>query len=153
MISRRALLRSVALGVLVPPLAAAAQQPAKAPRIGLLSEFSPADSALWYEAFRQGLPVADEPFSDGFKPLDPSAPDRFAGMQARAVEDLDVVYLWVDGVYVKAGLEKDKAAILVVLAALRDGQKVILAVESGYRDRRRAGRRSCGTSRGAGWRR
>ena len=26
----------------------------------------------------------------------------------------EVVYLWVDGVYVKAGLEKDKAAILVV---------------------------------------
>jgi transposase-like protein len=40
----------------------------------------------------------------------------------------------VDGVYVKAGLEKDKAAILVVLAALRDGQKVILAVESGDRE-------------------
>src|SRR5207245_5839490 len=38
------------------------------------------------------------------------------------------------GVYVKAGLEKDKAAMLVVLAALRDGQKVILAVESGYRE-------------------
>ncbi len=54
--------------------------------------------------------------------------------KTRAVEDLDVVYLWVDGVYVKAGLEKDKAAILVVLAALRDGQKVILAVESGYRE-------------------
>lgn len=54
--------------------------------------------------------------------------------RARLVADLDVVYLWVDGVYVKAGLEKDKAAILVVLAALRDGQKVILAVESGYRE-------------------
>jgi len=52
----------------------------------------------------------------------------------RPVEDLEVVYLWVDGVYVKAGLEKDKAAMLVVLAALRDGQKVILAVESGYRE-------------------
>ena len=54
--------------------------------------------------------------------------------KTRVVEDLDVVYLWVDGVYVKAGLEKDKAAILVVLAALRDGQKVILAVERGYRE-------------------
>jgi transposase-like protein len=41
---------------------------------------------------------------------------------------------WVDGVYVKAGLEKDKAAILVVLAGLRDGRKVILAVESGHRE-------------------
>jgi len=35
---------------------------------------------------------------------------------------------------VKAGLEKDRAATLVVLAALRDGQKVILAFESGYRE-------------------
>jgi putative transposase len=35
---------------------------------------------------------------------------------------------------VKAGLEKDKAAMLVVLAGLRDGRKVILAVESGYRE-------------------
>jgi putative transposase len=71
----------------------------------------------------------------------PSIARLKAGWQAeydlwrtRLVADLDVVYLWVDGVYVKAGLEKDKAAILVVLAALRDGQKVILAVESGYRE-------------------
>ena len=54
--------------------------------------------------------------------------------RTRSVADLEVVYLWVDGIYVKAGLEKEKAAMLVVLAALRDGQKVILAVESGYRE-------------------
>ncbi|MGH9253052.1 MAG: IS256 family transposase [Vicinamibacterales bacterium] len=54
--------------------------------------------------------------------------------KSRPVDALEVVYLWVDGVYVKAGLEKDKAAMLVVLAALRDGQKVVLAVESGYRE-------------------
>jgi transposase-like protein len=35
---------------------------------------------------------------------------------------------------VKVGLKKDKAAILVVVAALRDGQQVILAIESGYRE-------------------
>jgi len=34
----------------------------------------------------------------------------------------------------QAGLEKDKAAMLVLIAALRDGRKVILAVESGYRE-------------------
>jgi len=54
--------------------------------------------------------------------------------RSRPVDALEVVYLWVDGVYVKAGLEKDKAAMLVVLAALRDGQKVVLAVDSGYRE-------------------
>jgi putative transposase len=35
---------------------------------------------------------------------------------------------------VKAGLEKDKACLLVVVAGLRDGRKVVLAVESGYRE-------------------
>ena len=29
--------------------------------------------------------------------------------------------MWVDGVYVKAGLEREKAAILVVMAALSCG--------------------------------
>src|SRR5262247_1101718 len=52
----------------------------------------------------------------------------------RRWDELEPVYIWADGIYVKAGLEKEKAAILVVLAALRDGQKVILAVESGYRE-------------------
>ena len=31
----------------------------------------------------------------------------------RSLVDVEVVYLWVDGVYVKAGLEKEKAAVLV----------------------------------------
>jgi len=52
---RRDFIMSVADVLVAVPLVVEAQQPAKAPRIGLLSEFSPADSALWYEAFRQGL--------------------------------------------------------------------------------------------------
>ena len=35
-----------------------------------------------------------------------------AEWRQRPLDDLEVVYLWVDGVYVKAGLERDKAAIL-----------------------------------------
>jgi hypothetical protein len=54
--------------------------------------------------------------------------------RTRSLADLEPVYLWVDGVYVKAGLEKDKAAMLVILAGLRDGRKLVLAVESGYRE-------------------
>ncbi len=45
-----------------------------------------------------------------------------------------MVYVWADGVYVKAGLEKDKAVLLVVLAALSDGSKVVVSVRSGYRE-------------------
>jgi transposase-like protein len=52
----------------------------------------------------------------------------------RSLEGLQVVYVWVDGVYVKAGLEKEKAALLVVIGALLDGRKVVLAVEPGYRE-------------------
>lgn len=52
----------------------------------------------------------------------------------RRLDALEVVYLWVDGVYVKAGVEKDKAAVLVVLAGLSDGRKVLLALRSGPRE-------------------
>lgn len=51
--------------------------------------------------------------------------------QSRSLEDLEVVYVWADGLYVKAGLEKDKAVLLVVLAALSDGSKVVVSVSSG----------------------
>ena len=52
----------------------------------------------------------------------------------RSLAGIQVVYLWVDGVYVKAGLDKEKAALLVVIGSLLDGRKVVLAVEPGYRE-------------------
>lgn len=54
--------------------------------------------------------------------------------KGRSLEGLDLVYLWVDGVYVKAGLEKAKAALLVAIGGLVGGRKVVLAVEPGYRE-------------------
>jgi len=59
---------------------------------------------------------------------------EYDAWRTRSLADLEPVYLWVDGVYVKAGLEKDKAAMLVILAGLRDGRKLVVAVESGYRE-------------------
>ncbi len=50
------------------------------------------------------------------------------------LSELDVVYQWADGIYVKAGLEKDRAALLVIIGALRNGKKKLLACESGYRE-------------------
>jgi len=41
-------------------------------------------------------------------------------------------YQWADGIYVKAGLERDKAALLVIIGGLTDGRKVLLACENGY---------------------
>jgi transposase-like protein len=54
--------------------------------------------------------------------------------QGRDLSNLEVVYQWADGVYVKAGLEKDKAALLVIIGALTNSKKVFLACESGYRE-------------------
>ena len=52
----------------------------------------------------------------------------------RRLDDLEVVYLWADGLYVKAGLEDTRAALLVMIGVLTNGQKVVLAVESGQRE-------------------
>jgi transposase-like protein len=52
----------------------------------------------------------------------------------RRLDDLEVAYVWADGLYVKAGLDDSKAALLVVIGALTDGRKVVLAVESGQRE-------------------
>lgn len=59
---------------------------------------------------------------------------EYEAWKSRSLEGTEVVYLWADGIYVKAGLEKDKAAVLVLVAGLRDGTKVILSVESGHRE-------------------
>ena len=59
---------------------------------------------------------------------------EFEAWASRSLADREVVYVWADGIYVKAGLERDKAALLVVIGALRDGTKEVLAVTSGYRE-------------------
>jgi putative transposase len=60
--------------------------------------------------------------------------EEYEAWSRRSLEDREVVYVWADGIYVKAGLERDKAALLVVLGAMRDGRKEVLAVTSGYRE-------------------
>jgi transposase-like protein len=75
-------------------------------------------------------------------PLSPSSLARLKGQwQAEdetwkkcRLEDLNVVYVWADGLDVKAGLEDTKAALLVIIGRLTDGRKVVLAVESGQRE-------------------
>jgi transposase-like protein len=52
----------------------------------------------------------------------------------RSLQELEVVYTWADGLYVKAGLEKEKAVVLTIVAALSDGSKEILHLGSGYRE-------------------
>jgi len=75
-------------------------------------------------------------------PLSASSIDRLKAKWQREYEEwkqldmskLEVVYQWADGIYVKAGLEKDKAALLIIIGALTNGKKIFLACESGYRE-------------------
>ena len=54
--------------------------------------------------------------------------------KSTAIEEQDWAYLWADGIYVKAGIGKEKAALLVVIGVQRDGSKRFLALEPGYRE-------------------
>jgi transposase-like protein len=58
----------------------------------------------------------------------------YAQWRQEDLSELEAVYQWADGIYVKAGLDKDRAALLVVVGALTGGEKVLLACESGYRE-------------------
>jgi transposase-like protein len=60
--------------------------------------------------------------------------EEFKAWSQRSLEGRELVYVWADGIYVKAGLERDKAALLVVIGALSDGTKEVLALTSGYRE-------------------
>lgn len=50
------------------------------------------------------------------------------------IEEKELAYAWADGIYVKAGIGKEKAALLVVIGVKRDGSKGYLALEPGYRE-------------------
>jgi transposase-like protein len=103
--------------------------------------------ALLPELYLHGLALGDFELAlrgllgDG-APLSPSSLARLKAQwqveyetwKQRRLDDLNVVYVWADGLYVKAGLEETKAALLVMIGALTDGRKVVLAVESGQRE-------------------
>lgn len=77
-------------------------------------------------------------------PLSPASIERlrakwqgeYEAWASRSLAERELVYAWADGVYVKAGLEREKACLLVVIGALSDGTKEVLAVVPGYRESR-----------------
>ena len=49
---------------------------------------------------------------------------QYAAWQHRDLSDLKLAYLWADGVYVKAGLEDSRAALLVLIGADAEGGSI-----------------------------
>ncbi len=49
-------------------------------------------------------------------------------------------YCWADGLYLKAGPEDEKTAVLIIIGVTADGQKELLAMVEGYRESRESWR-------------
>jgi len=60
--------------------------------------------------------------------------EEYAVWRKRSLAGQRYAYIWGDGIYIGAGLEKEKTALLCVLGARADGQKELLAIELGYRE-------------------
>ena len=60
--------------------------------------------------------------------------EEYEAWRNRSLREHKYPYIWADGVYLAAGTEKEKSAILCVLGAREDGKKELLAMEPGYRE-------------------
>ena len=60
--------------------------------------------------------------------------EEYEAWRNRSLGEHKYPYIWADGVYLAAGTEKEKTAILCILGAREDGVKELLAMEPGYRE-------------------
>ena len=75
-------------------------------------------------------------------PLSPSVISRltqrfkaqYEAFDQQDLSDHTFVYLWADGIYLKAGLGTEKACLLVLIGADIEGQKHLIALREGYRE-------------------
>jgi transposase-like protein len=59
---------------------------------------------------------------------------EYAAWRKRPLWEHRYAYVWADGVYLDAGTEAEKTALLCVVGARDDGEKELLAMEPGYRE-------------------
>ena len=59
-----------------------------------------------------------------------------ATFSRRDLSSTRYAYVWADGVYLKAGLEKENTALLVLVGVNKDGKKELIALMEGYRESR-----------------
>ncbi len=60
--------------------------------------------------------------------------EEYQEWRQRPLGEHRYAYIWVDGIYLAAGTEPEKTALLCILGAREDGEKELLAMESGYRE-------------------
>jgi putative transposase len=75
-------------------------------------------------------------------PLSPSTISRltqkfqaqYAAFEKQDLSARKYVYIWADGIYLKAGLGTEKACLMVLIGADTEGRKHLLALREGYRE-------------------
>jgi putative transposase len=71
--------------------------------------------------------------------------------QQRSLGERQYAYIWLDGIYVGCGQEREKTVLLCVLGATEDGTKELLALEEGYRESTAGWRHRCWLWGTAAW--
>ncbi len=59
---------------------------------------------------------------------------EYKAWRERPLEHERFIYVWADGIYLGAGLEKENSCLLTLLGARVDGSKELIAMELGYRE-------------------
>lgn len=136
--------------------------PVKAPRVSDVPEVMPAFQSrilpkrkrlsmetqkLFCQLYLEGLSSGD--FEPVFRqllgetaPLSPNTilrlkeewEQEYEAWRRRSLDLERFVYLWADGIYLGAGLEKENSCLLTIVGARADGTKELLAMELGYRE-------------------
>lgn len=60
--------------------------------------------------------------------------DEYREWRSSRLDDCRYAYIWADGVYMGAGGDREKTALLCVVGAREDGTKELLGMELGYRE-------------------
>jgi len=60
--------------------------------------------------------------------------EEYEAWRRRPLWEHQYAYIWGDGIYLGAGMEREKTALLCVLGAREDGEKELIAMEPGYRE-------------------
>lgn len=60
--------------------------------------------------------------------------DEFEDWQKRDLGDLKIVYVWADGIYLKAGMADEKRCLLVIIGVDMTGKKHLLTLSEGFRE-------------------
>lgn len=102
---------------------------------------------LFPNLFVEGLATRDfEPalrFLVGAEaPLSPSSisrlnkqfKDEYESWSGRDLRSLKIVYVWADGIYLKAGIADEKRCLLVIIGVDMSGKKHLLTLKEGFRE-------------------